>query len=370
MKTYKRKLIIKIISLIAILVILSTVYSQNKSEPQNKSESQKSEYEYKIFNLKEYLYNNLKISQEDYKFISVKQNYQGEVIYFLQLYKAKGMLLVYYDFNTNVSGYRIIPEIKSFNTTSFNPKREILINSLAMGNKFYYISPKVKIHSFESPSYNLSEPLPGKDYFYWIGYKYDKNKRTDRKLHLFRYKYNNVENFDISEIKNNFDKNGYKILDLKLINDNLFLNVLNKNKNYEIFQYNLISKEMKNIFSSKFIIFDPNPSTDDLIFLEEKDKVINVFKFRIIDEEKEKILSVNLDKTVYNFYCLENKSDKFLVLFNLVENKEEKIFRNVVLEGNNKIFENIFEAPANVYSFRNKFGIFYIYEEGLAEVKK
>ncbi|MFN3478313.1 MAG: hypothetical protein ACK4ZM_02970, partial [bacterium] len=107
MKTHKRNPIIKIISLIAILVILSTVYSQNKSEPQNKGESQKSQYEYKIFNLKEYLYNNLKISQEDYKFISVKQNYQGEVIYFLQLYKAKGTLIVYYDFNTNVAGYRI-----------------------------------------------------------------------------------------------------------------------------------------------------------------------------------------------------------------------------------------------------------------------
>ncbi|MFN3477880.1 MAG: hypothetical protein ACK4ZM_00740, partial [bacterium] len=62
--------------------------------------------------------------------------------------------------------------------------------------------------------------------------------------------------------------------------------------------------------------------------------------------------------------------NKFWVLFNLVENKEQKIFRNVVLEGNNKIFENIFEAPANVYSFRNKFGVFYIYEEGLAEVIK
>lgn len=333
--------------------------------------SANSTYKYKVTNIKEYIYKNLKLVENDYKYIACKHNYIGEIAYLYQLYKAKGTLLVYINLTNNSIGSRIVPEIKVPNVFAFNKKKEILINSLAMGNKFYYISPSVKIYSFDSPSYNLSEPIPSESFFYWLGYKYLEGKKLQRKVFLFRYKYNNIQSYDIQDFWHNLKKQKLDIIDIKPYDNFLVFNTY-KNDKSVLFFYDFVKNKSVKIYEGQRIFLD-KAINNNLYFLDKRNDNLDLLIFDDIDGSIKKIYSFTNQGMIKNFSVFPYSFDKFIFAFsfeNIADPDGNKNYSNIVIKDSNIIYNEVFNNIVNFYYDKRskKQGSFYLYEDNIVEV--
>lgn len=372
-KNFNPKLLLIPILFMLIITGIFSVANINQQKTQEKN--------FKITDIKGYLYKTLSLSFDgkDYKFVGAKSNSIGDILYVFQLYKAKGTLLVYINLPSNSIGYRIINEIKVPSVFAVNNRKEILINTFAGGNKFYYISPKVNIYSFESPSYNLSEPFVSDSYFYWLGYKYGPNKKIDKKTKIFRYKYNSpIESFDISNLLQNFKKQRMEILQIKFFDKYVVFNLYNKSsKNFYIFSYDLSKNEFKQLYKGEGVFIDYSINKDLFFVDNEKDKAKVIFyKFDLEAYHLQEIFTLNSYGKLNYFKMLNPKNNSFIISF-LNENdskentsKEEEKYTNLMVNNSKVFIED--KAPAvmdGYYENRtNKIGVFYLFKDFVAEL--
>ncbi len=289
------------------------------------------------FNLSKYIYETQKLNQKEYKFSSFTYNNKGDIIYLYQLYKARGTLLININTVSGTLGYRLIPQIKVPSICCINNKNELIIFERSGGNKIHYISPSVNILTFDNPSFPISIIKTNYEgIFYWLGYNYKENKKTDGNIYLFTMKSNKINKINLTEnLKNQ------KILDVVPVNTDSFIAIVKSDKGFKAIKYDkktttlvegkkiLINSSYKDTFYISFVdgnkmkIYKYLPSMD---FLQE------LYQVSIKGKE---ILYVdiieNIDKNYIFYVSLKDNNEYDVNILNVNDNSEQVSIASKVL---------------------------------------
>jgi hypothetical protein len=355
----RKKILITIVLISILFAFIKLIFADNNIDKNNNNNQKNESYG---INIQEYIYQNLKLKPEEYKFKTITYNEYGNIIYSYTIFKARGTLLININIPSNLIGYRILKDVKELSSISIGFDNTVLLNTLAGGNKFYYISLKGTT-DFESPSFNTTKINSFPNGFYWLGFKYlNKNKKIDNNTqYLFIFQNQKIKDFPLTKINNKI-KNPYNLV---LINsNNAIIEKVNNIENKDLYIYNISDQELEqiekqknitlgNIFNNKlyYAIYDKKNSKLEV-------KSININNLNLIKE-----FEINLSNNSSNYFLTNFQKTNNYFLLNLLKNKNN--IKTIIYNKDGQKVEDK-ENQQNfpiLYELQNKNGYYYLYKE-------
>lgn len=348
----RKKILIIINTLIIIFIFSVLIFSNNNQS--NKIG----------IDIEEYIYQNLKLKPQEYKFKAITYNQYGNIIYAYTIFKAKGTLLININIPGNLIGYRILDDVKELSLIAIGFDNTILLNTLAGTNKFYYINPK-ETTNFESPSFNTTKIQSFPNGFYWLGFRYlNENKKIDNSTqYIFIFQNKKIKYYPLNKIKNKIKK-PYNLI---LINpNNAIIEEVNNLEDKDLFIYNINNQELEQIEKQKNIILG-NIFNNKLYYLiyNKKDNKLEINSININNLNLLKEFEIILDDNISSsntFLVNFQKTNNYLLL-NLLKDKNN--IKTIIYDKNiKKVIEKEKQEDFPIlYELQNKTAYYYLYKE-------